>query len=235
MAAITPLLGPSLVFDGSQPIKAVIFDMDGLLLDTETLSFDSFVATAQRYDLQVDISHYRQMIGMNAASSIDILRRLLPAGLDAVVFKDEWLVVYRELLVAGVDVKAGAFDLLHHLQATGIRRAVATSSAGHKARTILADVGLLPLFDHVTGGDEVKAGKPAPDVYLDAARKLGIAPADCLALEDSENGVTAALAAGMTVIQIPDLAPAARPAAPPHFHLATCLAEVTAKMTPGRR
>ena len=91
------------------------------------------------------------------------------------------------------------------------------------------------LSKHVTGGDEVKAGKPAPDVYLDAARKLGIAPADCLALEDSENGVTAALAAGMTVIQIPDLAPAARPAAPPHFHLATCLAEVTAKMTLGRR
>ena len=134
--------------------------------------------------------------------------------------------------IAGVDVKAG-FDMLHHLQATGIGRAVATSSAGHKARPF-ADVGLLPLFDHVTGGDEVKAGKPAPDVYLDAARKLGIAPADCLALEDSENGVTAALAAGMTVIQIPDLAPATRPASPPHFHLATCLNEVTAKMTPGR-
>jgi len=80
-------------------------------------------------------------------------------------------------------------------------------------------------IQHVTGGDEVPAGKPAPDVYLDAARKLGIDTGDCLALEDSNNGTTAALAAGMTVIQIPDLAPSNRSPNPPDFQICTSLAE----------
>jgi beta-phosphoglucomutase-like phosphatase (HAD superfamily) len=75
----------------------------------------------------------------------------------------------------------------------------------------------MPYIQHVTGGDEVPAGKPAPDVYLDAARKLGIDTGDCLALEDSNNGTTAALAAGMKVIQIPDLSPIEPVAKPTRF------------------
>ena len=83
----------------------------------------------------------------------------------------------------------------------------------------------MPYIQHVTGGDEVPAGKPAPDVYLDAARKLGINTGHCLALEDSNNGTTAALAAGMQVIQIPDLAPSNRLPSPPDFQICTSLAE----------
>ena len=206
-------------------IKAVIFDMDGLLLDTETLSFESFIATAARHDLDVGIDDYRDMIGLNAATGIDILRAMLPQHLDAVAFKNEWLDVYRQLLLDDVPVKAGAHAFLASLHEMDMPRAVATSSSGQKARAILQKTGLMSYIQYVTGGDEVPTGKPAPDVYLDAARKLGIGTGDCLALEDSNNGTTAALAAGMKVIQIPDLAPSNRLPNPPDFQICTSLAE----------
>ena len=206
-------------------IKAVIFDMDGLLLDTEALSFESFITTAARYDLRVGIDDYRDMIGLNAATGIDILRAMLPQHLDAVAFKNEWLDVYRQLLLDDVPVKAGAHAFLVSLHEMDMPRAVATSSSGQKARAILQKTGLMSYIQHVTGGDEVPTGKPAPDVYLDAAHKLGIGTSDCLALEDSNNGTTAALAAGMKVIQIPDLAPSNRLPNPPDFQICTSLAE----------
>ena len=197
--------------------------MDGLLLDTEKLSYESFLTTANAYDQTFKFDDYRQLIGRNAKTGIDILRRMLPVNTDAAKFKDDWLDVYRRLLDHQIDVKPGARNLLACLAKMQVPRAVATSSSGIKARAILDRVGLWQYIPHLTGGDEVKAGKPAPDVYLDAAKKLGVDAPRCIAFEDSETGITAALAAGMRVIQIPDLIAAERAPAPPAYYHASSL------------
>ena len=199
--------------------------MDGLLLDTEKLSYESFLTTADAYEQTFQFDDYRQLIGRNAKTGIDILRTMLPVTIDAAKFKDEWLDVYRQLLEDHIEVKPGAQQLLAYLEKMQIPRAVATSSSGSKARAILDRVGLWQYIPHLTGGDEVKEGKPAPDVYLDAAKKLGVNAPRCIAFEDSETGITAALAAGMRVIQIPDLIAAERTLAPPIFYLASSLRE----------
>ena len=95
---------------------AIIFDMDGLLLDTEKLSYESFVMTADAYDQKFQFDDYRQLIGRNAKTGIDILQKMLPATLDAAKFKDEWLNVYRQLLDDNIEVKPGAHQLLAYLE-----------------------------------------------------------------------------------------------------------------------
>ena len=197
--------------------------MDGLLLDTEKLSYESFLTTADAYNQTFQFDDYRQLIGRNAKTGIDILQTMLPVTIDAAIFKNEWLDVYRQLLDDHIEVKPGAHQLLAYLEKMQIPRAVATSSSGSKAKAILDRVGLWQYIPHLTGGDEVKDGKPAPDVYLDAAKKLGVNAPRCIAFEDSETGITAALAAGMRVIQIPDLIAAERTLAPPIFYLASSL------------
>ena len=204
---------------------AVIFDMDGLLVDTEKLSYDSFITIAQANKQQFLIEDYQQLIGRNAETGINILRDLLSKDIDAKKFKADWLGEYRKLLADGVDLKPGAKPILERLTEMKIPRGVATSSSAANARTVLRQVGLLKFIPHLTGGDEVAAGKPAPDVYLDIAKKLGVKASRCIAFEDSETGVVAAFAAGMRVIQIPDIIGAKRAPRPPNFYLAKSLYE----------
>jgi len=212
----------------SLPTKAVIFDMDGLLLDSETLTYDAYVLTAKRHGISCEFTDYSRMIGLNMVEGVSVLREILPDDIDVSDFKAEWMELYRQRLDGTVPVKPGIPDIVDSLATRRVPMAVATSSQGEKARDILSRVGLARHMLAITGGNEVPRGKPAPDVYLATIAKLaayGIRGADdCIAFEDSENGVKAARAAGLRVIQVPDLIPAARAATPPLHLIADSLA-----------
>ena len=184
--------------------EAVVFDMDGLMLDSERAINDCMARASIELGHDLPDSLWLQMIG----GGDGLCRRLLAEriGDDATIeLLARTEALYDVVADAGIDHRPGIVDLLDWLVARGIPRAVATSTRRPLAMRKLAAAGLLPYFDAVCTSSDVAAPKPAPDVYLLAASKLGIEPARCLVLEDSPTGVRAALAAGMTPVQVPDM------------------------------
>ena len=187
---------------------AVIFDMDGLMLDTEPLAARAWGEAAAMLGVDFDMSLAQGMIGRNFADCSAMLRAryVTPYPVDALLAR--WHAAYDAIVEReGLALKPGVHELLDWLEGAGIPRAVATSTRRDRACAKLARTALLPRFHEVVGGDEVAFGKPAPDIYVEAARRLGTIAATCLVLEDSEPGVRAALAAGMMPIMVPDLVP----------------------------
>jgi HAD superfamily hydrolase (TIGR01509 family) len=185
---------------------AVIFDMDGLLLDTEPLAARAWNEAAAALGVEFDDALALAMIGRNFADCAAIVRARYGAGYPVGALLDRWHATYDTIVTReGVRVKPGAVELIDWLERNAISRAVATSTRRERARTKLVDAGLLARFGDVVGGDEVARGKPEPDIYVEAARRLGVHADECIALEDSVPGVRAALAARMTAIMVPDL------------------------------
>lgn len=186
------------------PPAAVIFDMDGLMLDSERAINACMERAAHELGHALPGTLWLQMVGGNEP----LCRRLLSAhigeaGAVALLQRAEGL--YDAVADAGIDHRPGIVDVLELLVARGIPRAVATSTRRPLAMRKLAAAGLLPYFGAVCTSSDVALPKPAPDVYLLAASRLGVEPPHCLVLEDSPTGVRAALAAGMLPIQVPDL------------------------------
>jgi HAD superfamily hydrolase (TIGR01509 family) len=185
---------------------AVIFDMDGLLLDTEPLAARAWTDAAAALGVEFDVALALAMIGRNFGDCAAMVRTRYGADYPVDALLDRWHTTYDAIVERdGLRLKPGVVELIDWLERNAIPRAVATSTRRERARAKLAHVSLLLRFRDIVGGDEVVRGKPAPDIYVEAARRLGVAAAECIALEDSEPGVRAALAAGMSPIMVPDL------------------------------
>ena len=187
-----------------QKFRAVIFDMDGLLLDSEKLALEAFRATCSKFNLG-DLTHvFLRCIGTNTELGNSILKQGLQGVMDHEQFGLEWYDAFTRLTLGKpFPLKEGVENLLAHFQS--VPMAVATSTKTDRAKVKLSDSGILQYFDMIIGGDQVSSSKPDPEIYRKAASELSVEPSVCLALEDSPNGVKSAVAAGMTVIQVPDL------------------------------
>ena len=187
--------------------RAVIFDMDGLLIDSERVILECWRSVAAEHALPLDDGLWLSMVGMHDAACSALLVRLLGPE------KAERLSLdcknrYDLLVEQGLPLKDGAIELLQELSARGVPLAIATSTRRERALIKLARCGIGHYFGALATSSDVAHPKPAPDIYLLAASRLGVPPENCMAVEDSEMGVRAANAAGMTVIQVPDLVPA---------------------------
>jgi len=187
---------------------AVLFDMDGLMFDTERLTHRAWSQAMAEFGLPAPFELYLRCVGTSETGTNAILSAALGADFPVEALRArERAQVHQIIAAEGLPLKPGLHALLDALDVRQMPRAVASSS--HRA-TIERNLGLTGLagrFQALAGGDEVAQGKPSPDVFLLAAARLGVAARHCLVLEDSENGVRAASAAGCTVINIPDLKP----------------------------
>jgi len=185
---------------------AVLFDMDGLLIDSERLAQEATRATSLSLELAIPQRVAMRMIGLGRDALERMLRAELGTHFPFERFQAEWGEHYHRRIAEGVPVKAGVAEALAALGAAGLPCAVATSTDTHMARHKLEKAGLLTHFSVVVGRDAVTHGKPAPDLYLHAARQLGTDPATCWAFEDSLPGLTAAVASGARTHWVPDIA-----------------------------
>ncbi|CAH0531696.1 Pyrophosphatase PpaX [Allocatenococcus thiocycli] len=183
---------------------AAIFDMDGLLLDTERVCMRVFQEACKVQQLPFYKEVYLSIIGRNAAGIEAIFRKAYGNDLDRL--HQEWRTRYNAVVKhQAIPVKEGVVELLEWLKEQSLPIAVATSTAKDVAKIKLELAGLSKYIDNLTTGCEVSNGKPDPEIYLLAANRLNVEPTKCLAFEDSNNGVRAAVAANMSTYQIPDL------------------------------
>ena len=184
---------------------AVIFDMDGLLFDTEALYQEAIMVAAAERGHEVTAAVFSRMIGCPWQQSRDLLLGHFGSTFPVDEFMVAWLKHFDLMAPTRLSVKPGVIELLDTLDELRLPRAIATSSSHRTVQRHLIAHNLDGRFHEVVGHGDYLAGKPAPDPFLKAAERLGADPRFCLALEDSHNGVRSASAAAMMTIMVPDL------------------------------
>lgn len=188
------------------PVRGVIFDMDGVILDTEKLYVRFWCEAARCYGFPMETRHALQIRSLSGVLAEKKLQGWFGAAFHYQTVRQKRIELMDAYVAAhGVEAKPGAQPLLRWLKANGYRTALATATAVPRAEAYLTQTGLLAYFDRVCSARQVPHGKPAPDIYWYAAEKLGLPPGDCLAVEDSQNGARSAAAAGCRTVLAPDL------------------------------
>ena len=187
-------------------MKGVIFDMDGLLIDSERIGIKCEQIVLEKMNLEFNYEVIKSCIGRNNAG----FRMVMMDYYGPEFPFDEFIKNYRAeipIVMAreGLNLKKGALELIKHFKEKDFKIALGTSSREVDARHHLESLNVLQYFDEIATGDMVQNGKPAPDIFLLAAEKIGLKPSECYVFEDSYNGVRAGKAGGFYVIMVPDI------------------------------
>lgn len=188
-------------------IKYVIFDMDGTLLDTEKVFQRAWNDTGRAWNLDGIEDMYGNIIGRSADTIISMLREKYGTNIDFDKFWCERMTYFTTLVEKDVPLKPGCMEILLFLKENGIKTALATSTPLYITKENLRKTGIDSYFDAVVTSDAVEHGKPAPDIFLEAGRRIGAEASETVVCEDSYNGITAAYAAKMKPVMIPDMLP----------------------------
>lgn len=207
-------------------IRAILFDMDGLLFDTESSAGIMLNAATQRQGITLTEAQWKQMLSKSLDTINGMLKDWYGDAIDTDRFADDWFLVTLDYMRQnGMPVMPGAEALLPALKARGLKLAICTSNNDRVVKEYLALAGWEQYFDVIVASDELSRPKPDPEVFLKAAAKLGVAPCECVGVEDSVNGVKAIRAAGMTSVMVPDVFPYTDDLAPYVDHCLNSLCE----------
>ena len=187
-------------------IHAVIFDMDGVLIDTEKHYNTAWCQAATEAGFPFTREHALLLRSCEAKEGEKLMQGIFGPSFDYYAIRERRRELVRERLAQyGLEKKPGVEETLRFLRAKGIKTAVATATALDITKSHLTTIGVCDLFDSIVSAKNVAHGKPEPDVYLHACEQIGERPQDCMAVEDSPNGILAAYRAGLRTVMVPDL------------------------------
>lgn len=187
---------------------AIVFDMDGVLIDTEKYLTKFWCMAAKEFGFDMTLEHAYSIRSLSGKFGEERLQQIFGKSFDYEAVRSRRKEIMNEWLSEhGIEAKTGVFEALKILKESGYLLAIATSTDSERAKKYLEEIDIYHLFDKVVCANMVKKGKPEPDIYLFATSEIGEKPEDCIAIEDSYNGILSAYRANMSVVMIPDITP----------------------------
>lgn len=187
-------------------ISLIIFDMDGLIFDTERIAISAWQKASKDFGYELNPEVIKNAIGLDFIETEKVFKNDFGNCFPYNNIKKQRIAyAVKEIEENGIPVKPGLYELLKYLRKTPILKAIATSTERERTEKYLRMAEIVDEFDTVVCREDVKKGKPEPDIFLEAAKRLNCSPLECIVLEDSESGLKAASKAGMLPVLIPDM------------------------------